>query len=96
MPSDIFEARIYVCKYYMDQYGAIVEALQFHTITQSHWSSRSTVCFPSRGSAVHVPGTHKLAMEPVFSSALSRYIGDPDMIDHWPRPRLHAENGKLH
>ncbi len=27
----------------------IVEALQFHSITQSHWSSGSTVCFPSRG-----------------------------------------------
>jgi hypothetical protein len=24
---------------------------------------------------------------------LVRYIGDPDGIDHWPRPRLHANNG---
>ncbi len=28
--------------------------------------------------------------------AMSRYIGDPNVIDHWPRPRLHADNGKLH
>ncbi len=26
--------------------------------------------------------------------ALSRYIGDPDMIDHWPRPRLCADYWK--
>ncbi len=26
---------------------------------------------------------------------LSRYIGDPNMIDHWPRPRPCADNGKL-
>jgi hypothetical protein len=44
-----------------------VEALQFHSTTQSHWSSGSTVCFPSRGSAVCVPGMHKLAMELGFS-----------------------------
>ncbi len=28
--------------------------------------------------------------------ALSRYIGDCNMIDHWPHPRLRADNGKLH
>jgi hypothetical protein len=28
--------------------------------------------------------------------ALSCYIGDPDVIDHWPHPRLRADNGKLH
>jgi hypothetical protein len=28
--------------------------------------------------------------------ALSRYFGDPDVIDHWPHPRLCANNGKLH
>ncbi len=44
-----------------------VEALQFHFNTQSHWSSGSTVCFPSRGSADCVPGMHKLTMEPGFS-----------------------------
>jgi hypothetical protein len=33
----------------------------------SHWSNGSTVCSPNRGSAVHVPGRHKLTIEPVFS-----------------------------
>jgi hypothetical protein len=28
--------------------------------------------------------------------ATSRYIGDPNVIDHWPRLRLCADNGKLH
>jgi hypothetical protein len=28
--------------------------------------------------------------------ALSHYISDPDMVDHCPHPRLHANNGKLH
>jgi hypothetical protein len=28
--------------------------------------------------------------------ALSRYIGDPSVIDRRPRPRLRASNGKLH
>jgi hypothetical protein len=28
--------------------------------------------------------------------ALSRYIGDPDMIDHRPPPRLRANNRKFH
>jgi hypothetical protein len=44
-----------------------VEAVQFHANTQSHWSVVSTVFFPSRGPAVHVPEIHKLAMEPGFS-----------------------------
>ncbi len=35
-------------------------ALQFHFNTQSHWSSGSTICFPSRGSVVRVPGMHIL------------------------------------
>ncbi len=30
--------------------------------TQSHWSSGSIVCFPSNGSAVHVPGMHPLTL----------------------------------
>ncbi len=28
--------------------------------------------------------------------AMSRYIGDPKVIDHWPHPRFGANNGKLH
>ncbi len=49
-----------------------VEALQVHSNTLSHWSSRSTVCFPFRGSAIRIPGMHKLTMEPGFSvSAVS-------------------------
>ncbi len=31
------------------QWGSPVEPLQYHSHTQSHWSSRSTVCFPPRG-----------------------------------------------
>ncbi len=27
---------------------------------------------------------------------LSCYIGDPDMLGHWPRPRLRVDNRKLH
>ncbi len=44
-----------------------MNALQFHSNTHSHWSSGSTVCFPSRGSAVRIPGMPKLTMEPGFS-----------------------------
>jgi hypothetical protein len=35
-----------------------VEALQLHSNTQSHWSSRSTVCIPPRGAVVRVLGMH--------------------------------------
>jgi hypothetical protein len=35
-----------------------VKALQLHSNTQSHWSSRSTVCIPPSGTAVRVLGTH--------------------------------------
>ncbi len=31
-----------------------------------------------------------------FLLALSRCVGDPDVIDHWGHPRLCADNGKLH
>ncbi len=37
--------------------------------------------------------------KPVLSQPLCLlhlHIGDPDKIDHWPRPRLCADNGKLH
>ncbi len=39
--------------------GGPIQALQFHSTTQSHWSSGSTVYFPSRGSVVCVLGMHK-------------------------------------
>ncbi len=42
------------------------------------------------GDAQHHNGTGFLL------SSMSRYIGDPDVIDHGPRPRLRANNGKLH
>ncbi len=44
--------------------NGIVEALQFHSTAQSHWS---TVCFPSNGSVLCILGMHKLTMEPGFS-----------------------------
>jgi hypothetical protein len=47
--------------------GGPVEALQLHTTTQSHWSSGSTICFSSRGSALRVLGIHKFTMELGFS-----------------------------
>ncbi len=46
--------------------------------------------FMSRGCTHSHNGTGFLLL------AMSRYIGDPDVIDHWPRPRLRADNGKLH
>ncbi len=65
----------------------IVEALQFPSNTQSHWSSGVNGLLP-RDAQTH-NGTGFLML------ALSRNIGDPDMIDHWPYPRLRADNGKL-
>ncbi len=41
--------------------GSPVEALQFHSNTQSHWSSGSTVCFPPKGSAVRILEMHPLS-----------------------------------
>jgi hypothetical protein len=74
-----------------------VEALQFHSNTQSHWSSESTVCFQSRGVSGLRPGDARTHNGIGFLLlALSRYIGDPDVIDHWPCPRLCADNGMLH
>jgi hypothetical protein len=65
-----------------------------YTVPLVQWVNH---CFPSRGSALRVPenarthnGTRFLLL------ALSRYTGDPDMIDHWPCPRLRVDNGKLH
>jgi hypothetical protein len=82
----------------------IVEALQFYSNSQSHWSSGSTVCFPSRGQRFVSQGCTNSQWNRflllVLSYPLSRYllihIGDPDVIDHWTHPRLCADNGKLH
>jgi hypothetical protein len=46
--------------------------------------------FASQGCTHSHNGTGFLLLAP------SRYIGDPDMIDHLPCPRLRADNGKLH
>ncbi len=50
----------------------LVESLQSHCIhTRFHWSSGPPVCFPSWGTRVQSPGGY-----------LSRYIGDPAVIDY--------------
>ncbi len=58
--------------------------LYFHSNTPSHWSSGSTVCFQPRRVAVHIPGMNQhLQWNQVLLLAMSRYIGDLDMIpDH--------------
>jgi hypothetical protein len=59
-----------------------VEALQFKTTTQSHWSRGSTVCFPSRGSAFRIPGDAQVHNGTGFLLlALSCY--SPLIILHW-------------
>jgi hypothetical protein len=77
----------------------VVESLQSHFIlTMSHWSSGLPVCFPSQGTQVQIPRGY-LCETGILLLALSRYIGDPDVIDHvWgglrPEPSLgpHADN----
>ncbi len=72
-----------------------MESLQSHFIlTMSHWSSRLPVCFLSQGTQVQIPWG-VLMWNRILLLALSRYIGDPDVIDHhcglvWggPRPGL--------
>ncbi len=73
-----------------------MEALQFHSNTQSHWSSGSTVASRLGASGSHPKDAQTHDGTGFLLLALSRYIGDPDIIDHWPHPRLHADNGKLH
>ncbi len=46
--------------------------------------------YTSRGCTPSHNGTGFLLL------ALSHNIGDLDVIDHWPRTRLQADNGKLH
>ncbi len=70
----------------------IMEALQFHSNTQSHWSSGWNFCFLPRGAAVHVLGMQPhLEWKQVLLLAKSRYIGDLNMIpDHWLHQVLFA------
>ncbi len=82
---------------YSDYYFfELVKLLQFHSNTMSYWSSGIITCFPPKGAAVHAPGVQPALWNLDYLLAPSRYIGDPDLIDHWPRPRLRAHNGKLH
>jgi hypothetical protein len=63
--------------------GSPVESLQSHyIITMSHWSSGLPVCFPSQGTQVQIPRGY-LCGTGILLLALSRYIGDPDVIDHF-------------
>jgi hypothetical protein len=73
-----------------------VESLQPHCIhTQFHWSSGPPICFLSWGSWVQSPGGY-LSDTRDLLLVFSRYIGDPDVIDHcglvWgglhPKPSL--------
>ncbi len=68
-----------------------VESVQSHCIhTQFHWSSGPPVCFPSWGTRAQSPGGY-LCETGILLLALSRYIGDPDRINHcglvWGRLR---------
>ncbi len=79
----------------IDNYNR-VESLQSHCLhTQFHWSSGPPVCFLSWGTRVQSPGGY-LCETGILLLALSRYIGDSDVIDHcglvwgrlWPEPSL--------
>ncbi len=60
-----------------------VESLQSHFIlTMSHWSRGLPVCFPSQGTRVQIPWGD-LCETRILLLALSRYISDPDVIDHF-------------
>ncbi len=56
-------------------------AISLHSYTQSHWSSGSTLCFPSWGTQVQSPGG-VLMWNRDSPVSLSCYIGDPDVIDN--------------
>jgi hypothetical protein len=59
-----------------------VESPQSHCIhTMSHWSSGLPVCFPSWGTQVQSPGGY-LCETRILLLVLSRYIDDPEVIDH--------------
>jgi hypothetical protein len=57
--------------------------MQSHFIlTMSHWSSGLPVCFPSQGTWVQNPWG-ALFETGILLLALSSYIGDRDVIDHF-------------
>ncbi len=71
-------------------------------LTMSCWSNGLSVCFPSQGTQVQNPWGY-LCETGILLLALSRYIGDPEVIDHFcclvwgglsPEPSLgpHADN----
>ncbi len=60
----------------------LVESLLSHFIlTMSHWSSGLPVCFASQGTQVQIP-RGDLCETGILLLAMTRYIGDPDVIDH--------------
>jgi hypothetical protein len=62
----------------------IVQSLQSHIIlTMSHWSSGLTCLLPvTRDLGSNPQGGTYLCGTGILLLALSRYIGDPDVIDH--------------
>jgi hypothetical protein len=63
-------------------FSPTVESLQSHMIlTMFHWSSGLPICFPPQGTQVQIP-SGDLCETGILLLALSRYIGDPDVIDH--------------
>ncbi len=67
------------------------------THTQFHWSSGPPICFPSWGTQVQSSGGN-LCETGILLLALSRYIGDPDVIGHcgpiWGRLRPEPSQGR--
>ncbi len=60
-----------------------VESLQSHMIlTMSHWSSRLTCLLPATRVTGSNPLGGYLCETGILLLAMSRYIGDPDVIDH--------------
>ncbi len=60
---------------------ALWGACNLPAFTQSHCSSGSTLCFPSWETRVQSPGGYLCKTE-ILLLVMSRYIGDPNVIDH--------------
>jgi hypothetical protein len=60
-----------------DKDNAVKSLQSYFILTMSHWSSGLPVCFPLQGTRVQIP-----CEIGIYLLALSRYIGDPDVIDH--------------
>ncbi len=70
-------------------------AISLHyTVSLVQWLNRLLPVwgqqFTSRGWTHSHNGTGFLLL------VLTSYIGDPNLIDHWPHPRRRADNGKIH